>query len=199
MAAWDNCQRRNVVEGDITALLRRVREGDASASEELMPAVYGELHRIAERHLRRERPQHTLQPTALVNEAYLRMFRSNPEFPDRAHFMAFASGIMRRILVDYARTRSAAKRGGDGQRTEIDENLTVALDGVDSQLELLDLDRAIGALAEEYPAHAAVIEMRYFGGMTAEETSAVVGRSVHVVQHDLRFAHAWLRRRLAQA
>src|SRR5689334_14511459 len=98
------------MEGDITALLRHAREGDAAAADQLMPAVYSELHRIAERHMRGERPEHTLQPTALVNEAYLQIFgAANPQFRDRAHFLAFASRIMRSVLVDYARSRTAAK------------------------------------------------------------------------------------------
>ena len=182
----------------ITELLRRVSSGDSSASHELMPLVYAELHRIAQRHFRKERRGHTLQPTALVNEACLRIFgQSDAEFADRAHFMAFASQIMRRILVDHARTRAAEKRGGDALQIAAESGLEVAIEGADDLVELLDLDRAIEALARENPEPARVIEMRYFGGMTAEETSQAVGRSVHIVRHELRFAHAWLRRRLA--
>lgn len=187
------------MEPQITALLQRVREGDASASEELAPLVHAELHRIAQQRLRRERRDHTLQPTALVNEAYLRIFQnSSPAFADRAHFRAFASRIMRRILVDHARVRGAKKRGGDEQRIQLNTNFDVAAEREDgSMVDLLDLDRAIEALAREKPALAEVIEMSYFGGMTAEETADVVGRSVHVVQHEIRFARTWLRRKLA--
>jgi RNA polymerase sigma factor (TIGR02999 family) len=167
-----------------------VRDGDTAAADELMPAVYAELHRIAQRHLRHERPGHTLQPTALVNEAYLRMFGdANPHFPDRAHFLAFASRVMRRVLVDHARMRGASKRRPP------EYSVTIEVAGVDAQL--LDLDRAMAALARGFPDEAEVVELHYFGGLTARETAEVRGRSVHVVQHQLRFAHAWLRRKLA--
>lgn len=180
----------------ITQLLRRVREGDADAAHELMPLVYSELHRIAGRYLRRERADHTLQPTALVNEAYLKMFgNATPEVGDKAHFLAVASQIMRRILVDYARARSSEKRGGDLQRVQA-TGLEAAKDHSDF-VPLLELDRAIDALAKENPVLAQAVEMRYFGGLTAEEAAEVTGRSVHSVRHDLRFAQAWLRRALA--
>lgn len=188
------------MDAQITELLRRVRAGDSSASDELMPAVYAELHRIARRHLSKERHDHTLQPTALVNEVYLKMFdASNPNFSDRAHFMAIASRIMRSILVDYARARGAVKRGGHEKRIALETYLATPAKQVEALVSLLDLDQAIAALAVENPAPAQVIEMRYFGGMTAEETAEVVGRSVNIVQHELRFAHAWLRRRLERA
>ena len=186
------------VDGHITQLLRRVSAGDAVASEELLPIVYAELHRVARRHLRSERPGHTLQATALVNEAYLKIFGgADAEFPDRAHFLAFASRLMRSILVDHARSRNAIKRGGDRERVPVEDRLEVAVDSASQLISLLDLNAAIDALAEEHPSAARAIEMRYFGGMTAEETALALGRTVHVVQHDLRFAHAWLRRRLA--
>jgi RNA polymerase sigma factor (TIGR02999 family) len=186
------------VEGDVTQLLRRVSAGDAVASDELLPIVYAELHRVARRHLHGERPGHTLQATALVNEAYLKIFgASGAEFPDRAHFLAFASKLMRSILVDYARARNATKRGGDLQRVPADDHLEVAVGSADQLISLLDLNAAIDVLSEEHPSAARAIEMRYFGGMTAEETALSLGRTVHVVQHDLRFAHAWLRRRLS--
>lgn len=180
----------------ITELLRRAREGDAGASHELMPLVYSELRRIAGRHLRKERKDHTLQPTALVNELYLKMFGNTaPNVADKAHFLAIASRIMRGILVDYARARRADKRGGGLQRVE-----TTGLEFGSHEpdfVPLLELDRAIDALAVENPALAEAIEMRYFGGLTAEEAAEVTGRSVHSVRHDLRFAQAWLRRALA--
>lgn len=122
---------------------------------------------------------------------------ANPQFSDRAHFMAFASRIMRRILVDHARTRGAEKRGGSEPQAYADTEVEVAVDGADHLVRLLDLDRALEALARENPEPAQSIEMCYFGGMTAEETSAAVGRSVHIVRHEVRFAQAWLRRRLA--
>lgn len=186
------------MEGQITALLRRSQEGDPAATEELIPLVYAELHRIARRHLRAERRDHTLQATALVNEAYLRIFAAaGHEFPARAHFLAFASGIMRSVLVDYARTRSAAKRGGGGQRAEFEHHLEMTVAGGGEEWQLLELDRVLTLLAARYPEEAEVIEMRYFGGLTARETAELRGRSIHTVQHQLRFAHAWLRRKLA--
>lgn len=184
------------MDSEISKLLQRVREGDADASNELMPLVYSELRGIAGKYLRRERKDHTLQPTALVNEVYLKMFGNRaPDVSDKAHFLAIASQMMRRILVDYARTRNSGKRGGDLHRVEAE-----AIDLVgqhDELLPLLELDRAIDALAMENPILAKAIEMRYFGGLTAEEAAEVTGRSVHSVRHDLRFAQAWLRRTLA--
>ena len=182
-----------VLDTQITELLRRVREGDADASHELLPLVYSELRAIAGNYLRRERKDHTLQPTALVNEVYLRMFgNAAPNPVDKAHFLAIASQMMRRILVDYARAKSSEKRGGDMDRVETPELASDQRDVVP----LLELDRAIDGLAAENPVLAQAIEMRYFGGLTAEEAAQVTGRSVHSVRHDLRFAQAWLRRAL---
>ena len=162
-----------------------------------MDAAYATLRRIAGNYLRKERADHTLQPTALVNEAYLKLFgRSKVEFVDRAHFFAVISQVMRRILVDHARMRGAVRR--QGERVPWDSTIQVEAEGVTEQMDLLDLDRALDALAQENRSLAELIEMRYFGGMTAEETAEVVGRSVHIVRHDLRIAHAWLRRELAR-
>jgi RNA polymerase sigma factor (TIGR02999 family) len=182
----------------ITVLLQRARVGDSSATEELMPLVYGELHRIAVGRLQREGPGHTLQPTALVNEVYLRLFAGNtPELADRAHFMAIASQVMRRILVDHARAKAAEKRGGEMRRVD-DDNAVIALQGPDwKPVDLLTLNEALEELQAESPHLARAIELHHFGGLTAEETAAATGRSIHAVRHDLRFAHAWLRRRLA--
>jgi RNA polymerase sigma-70 factor, ECF subfamily len=173
-----------------------MRAGDASARSELMSVVYQTLHRIAQSQLRKERPDHTLQPTALVNEAYLKLFgHSEIEFADRAHFFAVVSRAMRRILVDHARARAAARRN-DGQ-VQLDTSIEFEASAGAELMNLLDLDLAMDALARERSALAELIEMRYFGGMTAEETAEVVGRSVHVVRHELRLAHAWLRRELS--
>jgi RNA polymerase sigma factor (TIGR02999 family) len=187
------------VNGDtqVTELLRRAREGDPSAPGELIPLLYAELRRSAARYLRRERPGHTLQPTALVNEVYLRMFGSANASPvDKAHFLAMASRVMRRILVDYARGRNAEKRGGDARVVEAATNLEFAVDQA-NPLRLLDIDLAIDALAVEAPLLAQVVELHYFGGLTAEEAAEATARSEHMVRHDLRLALAWLRRRLA--
>jgi len=185
-----------IVDTQITELLRRVRDGDSGASEQLMPLVYAELRTIAGKYLRKERKDHTLQPTALVNEVYIRMFgAATPNVTDKAHFLAIASQMMRRILVDYARTRASGKRGGDVHRVDA-AGLELGADRRDF-LPLLELDRALDQLAAENPVLAQAIEMRYFGGLTADEAAEVTGRSVHAVRHDLRFAQAWLRRTLA--
>lgn len=173
-----------------------MRAGDESARGELMSVVYQTLHRIAESQLRKERPEHTLQPTALVNEAYLRLFgHSEIQFADRAHFFAVVSRAMRRILVDHARARAAA--GRNEEHVPVDTSIEFEAGAVSEPRKLLNLDLAMDALARERSSLAELIEMRYFGGMTAEETAEVVGRSVHVVRHELRLAHAWLRRELA--
>jgi RNA polymerase sigma factor (TIGR02999 family) len=188
------------VSATVQQLFERLRTGDDSASGELTPTLYSELRRIASRHLRGERPDHTLQPTALVHEAYLKLFDgAGRQFTDEVHFLAVASRVMRQVLVDYARARASLKRsggvGGDAARTtslEVKSGHGVEL------VELIELDAAIEALAAENESLARLIEMRYFGGMTAEETAEALGMSVHVVRHDLRFAQAWLRRKLAR-
>jgi RNA polymerase sigma factor (TIGR02999 family) len=170
--------------------------GNESARSELIDLVFATLHGIARSYLRKERPDHTLQPTALVNEAYMKLFgQSEVQFVDRAHFFAVVSQVMRRILVDHARARAAARRG-DG-RIQASPAIELQAAAGPRQIELLDLDFALDALAQEKSSLAQLIEMHYFGGMTAEETAEVVGRSVHVVRHELRLAHAWLRRELA--
>jgi RNA polymerase sigma-70 factor (ECF subfamily) len=194
---WDTDRWEGlVVDTQVTHLIRRVREGDEGATQELMPLVYAELRAIAARYLRKERKDHTLQPTALVNEVYIRMFGSvTPDVADKAHFLAIASQMMRRILVDYARARGSGKRGGDLDRVAV-EKIEVGSDRGDF-LPLLELDGALDQLAAENPVLAHAIEMRYFGGLTADEAAEVTGRTVHSVRHDLRFAQAWLRRTLA--
>ena len=164
--------------------------------EQLIPIVYPELRRIARIHLARRASNDTLESAALVNEAYLKLFgHSKIEFVDRAHFFAVVSRAMRRILVDHARARAAARRNDEQQ---LDASIEFEAGAGSEPMKLLDLDLALDALAEERSSLAELIEMRYFGGMTAEETAEVVGRSVHVVRHELRLAHAWLRRELSQ-
>lgn len=187
----------------VVQLLERLRAGDQSALNELVAALYEELHRIAARHLRGERTGHTLQTTALVHEAYLKLVGdSQRRFEDRTHFLAVASRVMRQVLVDYARARATKKRAGDKQESlEPDEgaaNMAVAGDTATEPVALLDLDSALDALARDDPALARLIEMRYFGGMTAEETAEALGQSVHIVRHDLRLAQACLRRTLSR-
>ena len=155
---------------------------------------------MAARHLRGERPNHTLQATALVHEAYLKLFdRQERKFTDEVHFLAVASRVMRQVLVDYARARTAQKRAGGADNDPLwTTNLEVQGDKGMELVELIELDDAINALAAEDGSLARLIEMRYFGGMTAEETAEALGLSVHVVRHDLRFAQAWLRRKLTR-
>jgi len=180
---------------EVTGLLHRWRKGDEAALDEAMPLVYNELRRIARAYLRRQ-PEHTLQPTALVNEAWLKLFQNaEPEFTDRAHFLAVMSRIMRQVLIDHARAAGAAKRWGGAQRVTWGASAESAGDGSE-QVEVLDLDRAMLGLAREDAALAQIIEMHYFGGMTAEEVAAVIGRTPEAVRHDIRLARAWLRREL---
>jgi RNA polymerase sigma factor (TIGR02999 family) len=170
--------------------------GNQSALNERVTALYGELRRIAARQLRAERPCHTLQTTGLVHEAYLKLLGDNQRgFSDRVHFLAVASRVMRQVLVDYARARATRKRDADATfmlaaGAEVDG--TAAMEAI----ELLDLDAALEALTREDESLTRLIEMRYFGGMTAEETAEALGQSVHVVRHDRRLAQAWLRRKL---
>jgi RNA polymerase sigma factor (TIGR02999 family) len=186
----------------VTQLLHRVRAtGDQAALNELVSVLYHELHRIASRQMRGERDNHTLQTTALVNEAYLKLSgNSLGGFADRAHFLAVASRVMREVLVDHARSRATKKRAGD-QRINTPSPVWISSIHVGSkasseELDLLDLDAALEALARKEPALVKLIEMHYFGGMTAEEVAEVLKQSVHVVRHDLRLAQAWLRRKL---
>jgi RNA polymerase sigma factor (TIGR02999 family) len=183
---------------DVTRLLHRLREGDRGALEQLMPLVYGELRRIAGAFMRRQHPGHTLQPTALVNEAFIKLFGdTKPEFVDRAHLLALMSRVMRQVLVDHARAGAAQKRGGAAARVPWDTNVAIGRDLETQPHKMLDLHRALETLQNENAELAAVLEMHYFGGMTAEEVALAVGRSAHVVRHELRFARAWLRRALA--
>jgi RNA polymerase sigma factor (TIGR02999 family) len=166
---------------------------------ELTPALFSQLRRIAYRHLGNERQNHTLQPTALVHEAYLKLH--SPEataFADDVHFLAVASRVMRQVLVDYARSRSTKKRfGGAVRASSWTAVLEVAGSDGPDLVDVLELESALAALEAEDETLARLIEMRYFGGMTAEESAEARGLSVHVVRHNLRFAQAWLRRKVA--
>jgi len=175
---------------------------DGDGLNVLVETLYADLHRIAERQLRSERPDHTLQATALMHEAYLKLSESTQrQFADRTHFLAVASRVMRQVLVDHARARLTDKRA-KGRRLELNVEDPPALQIASRNtkpVEILELNRAIEALSREDAQLAELIELRYFGGMTAQETAEVLGRSVHVVRHDLRLAHAWLRRELHRA
>ena len=182
----------------IIVLLQKLRGGDRAALDDLLPLVYTEMRQIAQAFMRRQRPGHTLQPTALVHEAFIKIFEDDqPLLADRAHLLALMSRVMRQVLIDHARAQGAAKRGGGERRITWNDELEVA-SGRDAQLlKLLEVHGALDALAREDANLAQVVEMYYFGGMTAEEAALVLGRSVHAVRHDLRYARAWLRRQLA--
>ena len=183
------------MDGQITELLTRVSSGDRSALDELMPLVYRELHKIARGYLGRELPQHTLQPTSLIHEAYMRMVeQSHPDYSCRAHFYGVAARVMRQILVDHARARQAAKRGG-GEATPFTDGLDLASD---RPVAMLELDEALDRLANVDPCKARLIEMRFFAGMTAEEIGESAAMPVHTVRRELRLAQAWLHKELCQ-
>jgi RNA polymerase sigma-70 factor (ECF subfamily) len=176
----------------ITSALHELAGGDATAIDRIMPLVYAELRGLAGHYLRQERGGHTLQPTALVHEAYFRLIGDNqPGYQNRAHFLGVAAHVMRQILIDHARKRNAGKRGGGQMVFSIDECM-------DSPIErpaaLIQVDDALQALAIHDPQKAQLIEMRFFGGMTAEESAEVLQMPVEKVRSGLRIAQAWLKR-----
>ncbi|HSC29376.1 MAG TPA: sigma-70 family RNA polymerase sigma factor [Vicinamibacterales bacterium] len=178
----------------VTGLLLRWSHGDDGALEELIPLVHQELHRIARRHMAHERPGHSLQATALVNEAYLRLVDAKAvAWHDRAHFLAVAARVMRHVLVDHARSRHYLKRGGHAARVTFDEGLIVSNE---PSQDFLALDETLQALARFDERKARVIELRFFGGLSVEETAAVLKVSPDTVMRDWRLAKAWLRREL---
>jgi RNA polymerase sigma factor (TIGR02999 family) len=178
----------------ITYALRDLAKGDSSALDRVMPMIYAELRRLAGYYLRQERKEHTLQPTALVHEAYFRLLGENrPEYQNRAHFLGVAGHAMRQILIDHARTRHAQKRGGGLAPLPLDECLDAPLERPSA---LIQVDDALQALEARDPQKARLIEMRFFGGMTAEESAEVLGLPVQKVRGELRLAQAWLKREL---
>ena len=180
---------------DITNLLRSWSEGDPCALDQLTPLVFRELHRLAVRYVGRERADHTLQATGLVNEAYIRLIDwPNMEWKNRQHFFGVSAQVMRHILVDYARSRLYSKRGGGARVVSLDE--APDLSDNSSLASLLDVDRALGRLAALDPRTAQVVELRYFGGFTVEETAKIVGLSTITVIRSWNFARAWLLREL---
>jgi RNA polymerase sigma factor (TIGR02999 family) len=181
---------------DITRLLRAWREGDRAALDELTPLIYEELRRRAAEQLRRERRGHTLQATALVHEAFIRLAgQQTPEWRDRAHFFAIASRVMRQVLVDHARARHAKKRGDGATRLSLDEALLISQD---HNRGLVALDDALTALAAQDEAKARLVEMRFFGGLSIEDTAEVLGLSPATVKRHWSFARAWLHKQIAQ-
>lgn len=181
--------------GDVTLLLNELRLGNKDALGRLIPLVYRELRLLAAGYLQAERVGHTLEPTALVHELYLRLVEQDrADWKDRAHFLAVAAQLMRRILVDYARARAAAKRSGVAARIEI---TGLELSGEEPRLEeILAVDGALDRLAQLDPQQARVVELRYFAGLTVEETAEAVGISPRTVKRDWAMASAWLRSEL---
>ena len=181
---------------DVTRLLHRWRDGDAAALDELTPVLYDELRRIAAGQLARERRHHTLQSTEIVHEAFVRLIGTDVPWQDRAHFLAVAARTMRRLLVDHARARGRAKRGGELARVTL-QPFDASTEPVSA--EMLSLDHALSVLAAQDERAASVIELHHFGGLTYDEVGAVVGVSPATVKRDLRLARAWLRREMTGA
>jgi len=183
---------------DITGLLQEWQDGSREALERLMPLVYRELHFLASRYLSRERSSHTLQPTALVNEAYLKLAGQRAvDWQNRAHFFGIAAQLMRRILVDHARRDGRAKRGGDSPRLSLDEAGGAVPGSRDDSLDAFELDRALSRLEALDAQQGRIVELRFFGGLTIQETAAVMQLSPATVKRDWAVARAWLYRELS--
>lgn len=178
----------------VTGLLQKWRDGDESALGQLLPLVHETLHRLAHRYVNRERRGHTLQTTALVNEAFLRLVgQQDVDWESRAHFFAVSAQVMRHILVDYARQRASGKRGGEYRHVTLDGDADVS---AERSAELVALDDALGALEKFNPRGSKVVELRYFGGMNNKEAAEILRISETTVERDWRLAKAWLYREL---
>jgi RNA polymerase sigma factor (TIGR02999 family) len=175
--------------GEVTQLLHAMRAGDEAAAGNLLPLVYDELHRLARAYMRRERPDHTLQATALINEAYLKLMHDEVDWSSRAHFIGVAANVMRRVLVDYARAHKAQHRGGDMQRVELYDDLAISPERLE---EVTAVDEALKGLARISPRQARVVELRYFGGLSIEEAASVLGIAPRSVKRDWALARIWL-------
>jgi len=178
----------------VTTLLRRITAGDSSAASEVVPLIYDELRRLAMHFMARERTDHTLQPTALVHEAYLRLVdQREADWQNRAHFFGAAAQVMRRILIDWARARLTEKRGGNAPRSSLDESLTFSVDRPET---LVRLDEALQRLAKLSERQSRVVELRFFAGLNVDEAAEVLGTSPKTVKRDWSVARAWLHREL---
>lgn len=187
---------RAVEQAEVTLLLAAVSAGDRGAVGKLLPIVYDELRKHAAYLMRRERSEHTLQPTALVHEAFIRLVQQDRvQWTGRAHFFAVASNHMRRILVEHARARIAEKRGGGADRISIEEGLGLS---VGNDIDVLAIDRALERLAELDPRQAEIVTMRFFGGLSVEEVAVVLGLSKRAVEREWSMIKAWLRRELSE-
>jgi RNA polymerase sigma factor (TIGR02999 family) len=177
---------------EVTQLLSRWSEGDRTALDRLVPEVYSQLRRMAARYLRKERPEHTLQPTALVHEAFMKLVdQREVHWQNRAHFFGVAAQLMRRVLVDHARERAAEKRGGGLRHVTLDDALAI---GASNQIDILAVDDALNRLAAIDPDQVRIVELRFFGGLTIEETAEVLGWSSGSVKREWQVAKAWLQR-----
>jgi RNA polymerase sigma-70 factor (ECF subfamily) len=179
----------------VTQLLIDWSKGDQAALDKLTPFVYDELHRLARHYMRRERPGHTLQTSALVNEAYLRLVDQSVPWQNRAHFFGIAARLMRQILVDHARAHKYAKRGGGAQKVSLDQAADLAQARAS---DLVALDDALNSLAAKDPHQSRIVELRFFGGLTIEETAEVVGLSHATIEREWSAARAWLRREMSR-
>jgi RNA polymerase sigma factor (TIGR02999 family) len=176
---------------EVTQLLLQLTDGESAVLDDLLPLIYGELRHLAASYLRRERVSHTLQPTALVHEAYLRLIdQTQVRWQNRAHFFGVAAQMMRRILVDHARSHQAEKRGGDFQMLSFDEQIGGM--AIERASDLVALDEALERLAELDPQKSRVVELRFFGGLSVEETAEVLGVSAPTIKRQWRMAKAWL-------
>ena len=181
---------------EVTQLLMAWNEGDQSALERLIPLVHAELHRIARRYMRNERAGHTLQTSALINEAYLRLIDAQQvHWQNRAHFFGIAAQLMRRVLVDFARSRGYKKRGGGALQVSLDETMVITKERGE---DLVALDEALSALSELDERKGRVVEMRFFGGLSEKEIAEALAVSPETVRRDWRLAKSWLRRRLSE-
>jgi len=178
----------------ITLLLQDFAEGKKDALDRVIPLVYAELRKIADGYLRQERPGHTLQPTALVHELYTRLLgQEHPDYRSRAHFLGVAAQVMRQILIDHARTKYAKKRGGGNPKLSLNEAYDTAMERPSV---MIRIDDALQDLERQDPRKARLIEMRFFGGLTAEESAEVLELPVNIIRRELRVAQAWLHREL---
>lgn len=180
-------------DSQVTLLLKAMKNRDQSAAEKLLPLVYKELHRLAKSYMRRERPEHTLQPTALIHEAYLRLAHDDVDWQSRQHFIGVAANVMRRVLVDHARAHKAEMRGGGLERIEFEEGLAISKE---RSSEVIALHDALNRLELLNPRRAKVVELRYFGGLSVEEVAAVLDMSPRSVKRDWALARPWLFREI---
>jgi RNA polymerase sigma factor (TIGR02999 family) len=189
MKSLEKATSMPIDEGNVTRLLKAMRAGDPMAEQNLLPLVYEELHRLARSYMRRERPDHTLQATALIHEAYLKLAGAQVDWKNREHFIGVAARVMRRVLVDYARAHGAEARGGELKRVDMEEGLAVSAERTE---ELLLVDAALERLAKSEPRQARVVELRYFGGLSVEEIASLLHISARSVKRDWLLARLWL-------